>query len=192
MVDVARRGDHDVGWAVPAPVKVGDLGRVERVDGFWLAEHLSTERVSVEESFVQHDVHDVVGGVEGSHELFVDDLTLGVNINLAKGRTAHDVEEQLGRHLASRGRNSSVEGGVLSGSEGVHVAPYPIDHLGDLARRTILGALEQQVFQKVRGTRERGGLITRTNRNPGTDRRTARPGHRLSEDSKTIRECCFF
>ena len=149
MVDVTRRGDHDVGGAVPAPVKVGDLGRVECVDCFWLAEHFSTERVPVEESFVQHDVHDIVGGVECGDEFFVDDLTLGVDVNGTKGRAAYDVEEQFGRHLARRCRNSRVEGGVLSGGEGIHVAPYPIDHLGDLARRTILGALEQQVFEKV-------------------------------------------
>ena len=60
-------------------------------------------------------------------------------------------------------RQPGVEGGVLPGGEGVHLAADRVDGLGDLARRAALGALEQQVLEEVRRA---GQLVAASSRPP--------------------------
>ena len=61
----------------------------------------------------------------------------------------HDVGEDVERELELRVGNAHVEHRLLVRRERVHLAADRLDRLGDLARRAIGGALEQQMFEEV-------------------------------------------
>ena len=75
---------------------------------------------------------------------------------------------------------------VLPRREGVHLAADGVDGLGDLARRALLGALEQQVLQEVRGARQLGRLVSSADADPGTEADRTGLRHRLGDDAEAV------
>src|SRR5437763_336855 len=82
--------------------------------------------------------------------------------------------------------HAGVEAGVLLRGERVGLAPDGLDLAGDLQRCPPPGALEQQVFQEVRGTRQDRGLVARADRDPHAERHAAHGGDRLGDDAQPV------
>jgi hypothetical protein len=70
---------------------------------------------------------------------------------------------------------------VFLGGEGVELTADRVHLLGDPRGTAVRRALEQQMFEVVRGADLIGRLVARTSGNPHTDRRRAHPGHPLGD-----------
>ena len=79
-----------------------------------------------------------------------------------------------------------VEGGVLLGREGIHVATDRVDLRGDLLRRARLRALEDHVLDEVADPGLGEGLVAASPLQPDPDRDAADMGHRLGEEGEAV------
>ena len=81
-----------------------------------------------------------------------------------------------------------VEGRVLLGGEGVHVAADRV-HLGrDVLRRAVLRSLEDHVLDEVADPGLRRGLVAAAPLEPHPDGHAADVGHRLGEEGEAVGE----
>ena len=142
-----------------------------------------------EERLGEQLVHEVGRLVLVHEDLFEDDLALGLDLVGPEGRRPHDVGEDVEAELEVLVEQAGVEGRVLLGGEGVHVAADRVDRLGDLAGAAGLGALEQQVLEEVRGPGHSAGVSSRepaSTQKPSGHR--VRVGHALGDDPEAAVE----
>lgn len=144
-----------------------------------------------EERIVERDEDHIIGGVIRRDEFLGDDKPFGVNVFGSQRRVREHIEQKVRRHVLVCCWDTSEERGVLSGSKGIHIAADTIDCLCDRTGGARFGALEQQMFKKVRRSRAFGGLVTRSNGDPHPNRRASRRGHMFGDDTKTVVERCF-
>ena len=166
VVDVAGRGDDQVGRVVVLAVEAGDLVAGQRVDGLDGAEDRAAERGVAEQRGGEQVVHLVAGVVLGHGDLFEDDAALGVDVLLADQRAGEHVADHVDGQRQVGVEHPRVVAGVLLGGERVHLAADRVDRGGDVERAAPLGALEQQVFQVVGGAVERPGSRRGSRRRP--------------------------
>ena len=145
---------HQVRRVVVLVEERPDGAALHGLDGVDRAEHLPSEGMPRPQRLVGERDHPVITLVLGEVQLLEDDLAFGLHVD--------GVERRLGEHLAQevepdRGRGSRhprVERGVLVGGVGVQLAADGLDGLGELTAAVMIGALEQEVLEEVRGTRE--------------------------------------
>ena len=186
VVDVAGRRHHHRRRAVAGLEVRPDLLRRHLGDRAALAEHLPPQRVVREERLVEDLVHQVGRLVLVHVDLFEDDLALGLDLVRAERRRPHDVAEDVEAQLEVLVDQAGVEGRVLLGGEGVHVAADRVDGLGDVAGAAGVGALEQQVLEEVRGPPLGRRLVARAGVHP--ERQGGRVGvrHLLGDDLDAV------
>ena len=134
-----------------------------------LAEH----RVGEE---VVHTVHRLV---LIHRDLLQHDVALGIDLGV--GRSEQHLGQQLEGSLGVLVEEAGVEVGRLLAGGGVHRRPQPVEDLGDLDRRVVLGALEEHVLEEMRDARLRGRLVARAGPHPEAQRDRAHRGHRLGD-----------
>ena len=92
-----------------------------------------------------------IGAVADAHVVFFQHhVALGQHVFILEDEAGHAVGLELhhGRKLVAR--HALEVGGVVGGGEGVLVAADPRDELREFSRRMLGGALEHQVFEKMR------------------------------------------
>ena len=97
------------------------------LDDLGLAEHLAPEGVAGEHGLGEQLLDDVGGLVAVHEDLFEDHLALGVDLFGPQRRPAEDVAEDVEAELDVLGERPHVEGRVLLGRVGVHVAADGVD-----------------------------------------------------------------
>ena len=133
VVDVARRGQHDVRADVGAPVVAEQRPPRDRRDHLRAADHGPPERMRAEDRLGGEVVDDVLRVVLDHRDLLEHDLALGVDVR-ERGREDHvrhhvegDVDVVVG--------HAGVDDGRLARGGGVQLAAHRVEQLGDLGRR---------------------------------------------------------
>ena len=169
MIEVARGGDHHVARQIVFIEERPDRRHCYFADDLRFAENLAPERV-VREHRVGELLLDHVHGLVTMHEnLFEDHLALRIDLFGPQRGPAKDVAEYVQPELDMLGERPHVEGRVLLGRVGVHVAAYRVDLLGDLACGPFRRSLEEEVLEKVRDPRLLGRLVARAGPDPDAD-----------------------
>ena len=136
------------------------------------------------------EVVDEFGRLVLVHEdLFEDHLALGLDLVGPEGGSADDVAEDVEAQVEVLVEEAGVEGRVLLGGEGVHLAADGLDRLGDLASRALFGALEQQVLEEVGDAGQFRTLVPRPDIDPEAERHRAYVGHPLADETDAVAEC---
>ena len=99
-------------------------------------------------------------------------------------RVLEHVGQVVDRHLEVPVEHPRVVARVLLGGERVEVAADRVELLGDVAGRTLVGSLEQQVLEEVAVPADRGALVTRAGEHPDAERDGADAGHPLGHDTQ--------
>ena len=92
----------------------------------------------------------VVGGVGGLGDLLTDDLDLAGEVSGVHGRALHEIGDHGAAQVQPALQGADLEAGALIAGGRVDLATLGLDHLDDVAGRTIAGALEHHVFEQVR------------------------------------------
>ena len=159
VIDVAGGRDDDVRAEVARLVVGGDVGDRDRADHVGGAEDPLAERVLAEDRLGE-EVVDAVGGLVLVHRDLLDhDLALGVDVG--EGRPEEHLGEQVEGGLGVLVEEARVEVGRLLARRRVGRRAETVEVLGDLDRRVTLGALEQQMLEKVRERRPGRRLVAR-------------------------------
>ena len=188
MVEVARGGDHHVAGQVVLVEERPDRRNRHVADHFRLAEDLAPERVVREDRVGEVLLNDVTRLVAVHENLFEDHLALSVHLVGPKRRAAEDVAEYVQAERDMLGQHPYVEGRVLLGRVGVHVAAHGVDLLGDLARGAFGSPLEKEVLEEVRDPRLLRRLVARAGPDPDADTERGDVRHRLAHEPDAVFE----
>ena len=131
-------------------------------------------------------VNQVVRGVLHHRDLLEHDLALGVDVH--ERRTEDHVRHDVDRSFQAIVRDPCVDDGRLPRGGGVQLAAELVEDLGDLLRRVVRRALEQQVLDEVRHAAARLRLVARARSDPEAERDRANAGHALGDDAFARRE----
>ena len=182
VVDVAGGRDDDVARAV---VLVEERRMAGTVTDRITSGSPSTSRRAVarEDRLGEPLVDDVGRLVEVHQHLFQDHLPLGVDLVGAEGRLRHDVAEDVEAELEVLGQRSHVEGRVLLGRVGVHVAADRVDRpRRSTARRASGVPLNSRCSRKCEMPDLGRRLVARPGAHPEADAGRADLGHRLGDE----------
>ena len=127
-------------------------------------------------------VHDVVGVVVVHRDLVEDDVALGLDVLVGDRRAGDHVAQHVDGQRQVLVEDPRVEAGVLLGGEGVELAAHRVEGDGDVERRALRGALEEQVLEEVGAAVQSRRLVTRADVDPHPDAGRARAGHVLGDD----------
>ncbi len=83
---------------------------------------------------------------------------------------------------------SHLEAGALVAGGGVDVTARGLDHLDDVARRALAGALEHHVLEQVRPARLRLRLVQRAAADDDGERQGLQARHRIADDAGSVRQ----
>ena len=157
VLDVPGRSDDHVAACIHLPVVCREDALRDGRDHVRGADHGPAERVASEDGLGEEVVNELLRRVLVHRDLLQDDLSLGVEIREAR------CEDHVGHHVEGglhvRIGDARIDHGVLARGCGVQLAAQPVEDLGYLLRRVAAGALEQEVFEEVRGARLGVGLI---------------------------------
>ena len=187
VVEAAGRGDDDVLRHVAGPVEVPDLVAGHRRDGLLGAgDEPPQRRIRTVDRLDEEVVHLVAGLVVAHRDLFQDHAALGLHVRLGQQRVGDQVTHHVDGERRVGVQDPGVVAGVLLGGEGIGVAADRLDAGRDVQRRAQLGALEEQVLEKVRRAGEPGVLVPGADRHPHAERHAAHRRDRLGQDAQAI------
>ena len=158
--------DHHVPGAIPLGEEPSDVVGRGGFDRVTLAGGLAAERMIGEQTGSEVAVHDVFGTVVVHRQLFEDHLALGLDVAVAQRRAAEHVAEHVEPERQVVARHAAVVRRVLLRRERVHVAADALDRGRDVVRRALVGALEEQMLEKVADTGQVGGLVAGADAHP--------------------------
>ena len=191
VVQVPGRGDDDVGGAIDAAEEGSELLAAETEDALPRTEDRAPQGMVGPERLGEELHHEVVGGVLHHLDLLEDDLLLLGHLDGIEERVHYDVAEDLDGQGKVLVEDLQVEGGVLLGGEGVHVAADGV-HLGrDVLGRAGAGPLEDHVLDEVADSRLRGGLVAAPPLQPDADGHATHVGHGFGEEREAVRKNFF-
>ena len=186
MLDLAGRGDEDAAGAVARRHERGQQFAIDLIHRRDRAENRQRERMALPELFVEEVVDEIVGGVLGLRDFLQNDLALALYLGGIENRIEKNIGEHLGRHLEVLAEHLGVVAGVLLAGEGVEHAADRVESLGDLRGGALLGALEQQMLDEMRGAVFGRLLVARAVLDPDANRRGNDLRHRLGENAHAV------
>jgi hypothetical protein len=187
VVDVpGGRDDQPVTAVVPAVV-AHDRRALHGLDGLRRSEHRATQGVVRPDQLGERVVHRVAGVVVMHGDLLEDHAALVVDLTGREDRRGDHVADDVDGDRQIGVEHPRVVAGVLLRGEGVELAADLVERGGDRHRVASPGALEQQVLEVVRSTRQRGALVARADTDPQPEGDRAHAGNRLADDADAAR-----
>src|SRR5258708_40232821 len=142
--------------------------------------------MALPEMEIEKIVDKIVGRVFRLRNLLQHDLTLAIDLGRREGGIEKDIGKQIGCHLEVFAEHFGVVAGVLLAGKSIEDAADRVDRFGDLSGGARSGALEEQMFDKVRNAVLRSFLIARAVLDPDSDRARNHRRHRLGQHPRTI------
>ena len=170
MLEPAGGGDHHVTGAVVACPIVDEVRPLQDRDRLAAAQQRTAERLTGEGGLLEVIEDHVVGRVRHLPDFLQDDRTLAGQFGLVEHRILHDVRNQVERQRQVFRQDLRMKGRRLAPRIGIEVAAHRLDLLGNVLRRTPLGALEDHVFQEMRDAVQLGALVPSADPHPGPQR----------------------
>ncbi len=149
-VHVAAQKKHHVGRCVEAACPAQGIVRAECLQQMRVAQDIAPERMTLEEQVLKVVEDEFRGAVFIALYLVENDLHLLPYLLLREGAVKHDVGEQLCRTGKVLGHEGRVDDGFFLVGERVQVAPDALHAVQDVPHTSLLRALEDEVFDKVR------------------------------------------
>ena len=119
-----------------------------------------------------------LGGLVLVHEDFLaDDSPLPLDLRGGQAGMRVDVPEHVADLPQPAGLGLGVIAGVVLGRECLQVAAQPLDLAADPPGRAPRGALEEEVFEKMRRAVEPGALVPAADRRPQAHAHAGHVGH---------------
>ena len=181
VIDIARRGEHDVGAGVRAAVIGQQRPPGDRGNHLGAADHRPAERVRAEDRLGGQVVDHVLRIVLDHRDLFEHDLSLRVDVG--QGGLEDHVRHHVERNVDVVVGHAGVDDGGLARRGRIELATHRVEQLGDLDRVVALGALEEQMLDEVRHPCLRDRLVAGAGADPEPDRRGADAVYLLGDDA---------
>src|SRR5437588_2425329 len=186
VVQVAGGRQHQIRGPVVGEEVPGDGVAAEGRDRLCGREHLAPGRMLWEQGFGEQVVDELRGLVLVHQDLLEDHLALGLELVGAERRRTDDVAQDVEAEVEVVVEQARVEGRVLLGGEGVHLAAHRLHRLRDLPSRALLSALEQQVLEEVRHTPELETFVAGSDVDPEAERYRAHIRHPLGDETDAV------
>ena len=152
------------------------------------ADHGTSDRMFPEDRRQEDIAERVLRIVVAHRDLLEHHGALELHVLGCAHAPQHHVGDQVDRQFQVAVEHVRVVAGVLPCRERVQLTADRVHRLGDLHRAARRSGLEQQVLEEVRGARDAGTFVTRTDAHPHSDRSRAHRGDVLGDDAQTTRQ----